>query len=344
MLETNLETWAEASPEVLGEDLLVIGRQVAVDNGRDRIDLLALDLAANLIIIELKRDWIGADADLQAVRYASMVATWDHATIRRLAEEYWNSVGRSRGTFTQELDEFCDEGYELNGIQRIILAGRRVNPRVGTMVMWLRAHAIDVRVVTLGLFRDADSLYLQPQVVIPLPTEDSFVAKPSPGQADKEWQRDGRSWHLEERLSEQGREIVELMMGLIEEAAPEADGPGFAQKQYIAWRAGPRNWLSCHTSSPHQAAVFVQGLTHSTPEDLASRLGWETFDREAELADKLALGSSVGRDRHGRMRFIIKDPKDLVGGTRATLAEVLRAAWEGFSTGHTGSRLGDQDL
>jgi DegT/DnrJ/EryC1/StrS aminotransferase family len=53
---------------MLGEPLLIIGRQVALDGGKDRIDLLALDQDGSFVVIELKRDLIGGSADLLALR------------------------------------------------------------------------------------------------------------------------------------------------------------------------------------------------------------------------------------------------------------------------------------
>lgn len=43
LLEENLENWIEANPSVLGEKLLIIGRQVEIPDVKDTLDLLALD-------------------------------------------------------------------------------------------------------------------------------------------------------------------------------------------------------------------------------------------------------------------------------------------------------------
>ena len=59
--EKDVEDWVERRPEILGEELLVIGRQVSLDEGRDIIDLLAIDKPGNLVVVELKRDLIGGD-------------------------------------------------------------------------------------------------------------------------------------------------------------------------------------------------------------------------------------------------------------------------------------------
>lgn len=69
--ESQVETWVARRPDMLGEKLLIIGRQVGLDGGKDQIDLLALDEEGALVVIELKRDLIGGDADLQGLRYAA---------------------------------------------------------------------------------------------------------------------------------------------------------------------------------------------------------------------------------------------------------------------------------
>ena len=45
------------------------------------------------------------------------------------------------------------------------------------MVLWLLDQGINVRVVAIGLMKDGDQLYAQPQVVLPPPTEKSLQAK-----------------------------------------------------------------------------------------------------------------------------------------------------------------------
>lgn len=54
-LEDELETWVTQVPNVLGDNLLVIDRQRDIP-GVGRLDLLCIDKAGKLIVIELKRD------------------------------------------------------------------------------------------------------------------------------------------------------------------------------------------------------------------------------------------------------------------------------------------------
>lgn len=60
---------------IIAPDTLAIAEEFSrwADSSR-RIDLLGVDRDGNLVVIELKRTWDGGHMDLQAIRYAAMVA------------------------------------------------------------------------------------------------------------------------------------------------------------------------------------------------------------------------------------------------------------------------------
>ena len=76
----DLQRWLRDNPDALEDGLFVLAEEYGewADSSR-RIDLLALDQNGRLVVIELKRDE-GAFMDLQAIRYAAMVA---HMTLDR---------------------------------------------------------------------------------------------------------------------------------------------------------------------------------------------------------------------------------------------------------------------
>lgn len=71
--ENLIEGWIARQPDLLGLDLLVIGRQVITEFGA-RIDLLGMDADGNLVIVELKRDRTPREIIAQVLDYASWVS------------------------------------------------------------------------------------------------------------------------------------------------------------------------------------------------------------------------------------------------------------------------------
>ena len=72
----DLQRLLRENVEVIAPETLVIAEEFGDwEDSRRRIDLLAVDKAANLVVIELKRTEDGGHMDLQSIRYASMVST-----------------------------------------------------------------------------------------------------------------------------------------------------------------------------------------------------------------------------------------------------------------------------
>src|SRR5437868_3030963 len=82
----HIEEWIRKAPEILGEDLLVVSVEFdRFQTSRDRLDILAVDRAGKLVVVEIKRDATAAIADLQALRYAAMVSSM---TLESLGPHY----------------------------------------------------------------------------------------------------------------------------------------------------------------------------------------------------------------------------------------------------------------
>ena len=71
----DLQRLLRQQQEVLGEELMIISEEFGNwEDSKRRIDLLALDRSARLVVIELKRTVDGGHMELQAIRYAAMVS------------------------------------------------------------------------------------------------------------------------------------------------------------------------------------------------------------------------------------------------------------------------------
>lgn len=92
--EKRIEEWIKSDICVLDPALLVIGQQVETDCGKF-IDLLCMDVKANLVIVELKRDKAPRDVTAQALEYASWVEDLDAEQIAAIAAKYFKTAGSS---------------------------------------------------------------------------------------------------------------------------------------------------------------------------------------------------------------------------------------------------------
>jgi RecB family endonuclease NucS len=129
-LEKDLENWIKTHPEILGENILVIGEQVSTSGGI--IDFLGIDKeTGDLIIIELKRDRLGRDALAQAIDYASEVASWTEEDINERINK------KLKDLIIDENLNLEDSNINLNQNQKILLVGFSMEDRLQRMIDWL---------------------------------------------------------------------------------------------------------------------------------------------------------------------------------------------------------------
>lgn len=86
-MEQDLESWIEGCPSILGDDLLVVNRQLNIP-GVGTLDLLCIDSAGVPVIVELKRKSTPREAVAQALDYASWMDTLSQEQFKEFAEEY----------------------------------------------------------------------------------------------------------------------------------------------------------------------------------------------------------------------------------------------------------------
>lgn len=82
----HLQQWIAESPEILGEELLVIQQEFdGFNDTNERLDLLALDKEGNIVVIENKLDDMGRDVTWQVLKYASYCSTLTKENIRKIS-------------------------------------------------------------------------------------------------------------------------------------------------------------------------------------------------------------------------------------------------------------------
>ncbi len=171
----DIQEWIAKTPNILGEELLIIAKEYVLPSGV-RLDLLAIDKAANLVVIELKRDHSGSDVDWQAIKYVSYCSNFTQEEIHEIYADY---LGSDEDEAKLNIEEFIeDEMEKVNDSQRIFLAAKEFHSDVVSAVLWLRDFGIDIQCIKLEPFLDDESqLFINPSIIMPLPEAKDYIKR-----------------------------------------------------------------------------------------------------------------------------------------------------------------------
>lgn len=164
---------------VLGDNLYVLTEEFGDwEESKRRIDLLAIDQEANLVVIELKRTLDGGHMELQSIRYASMVSTMTFDRAEQIHAEFLARMGEPSAEARERLlsflnwDEPEEEAFAPD--VRILLVSEDFGKELTTAVLWLREHDIDIRCIRLRPYQDGEKRLIDVQQIIPLPEANEY--------------------------------------------------------------------------------------------------------------------------------------------------------------------------
>lgn len=165
--------------EVLGDDLYVLSEEFGDwDDSRRRIDLLAIDRDANLVVIELKRTNDGGHMELQAIRYASMVSAMTFERAAQVHAEFLTRMGEDSEEADARILSFLnwEDADEENFAPdvRILLVSENFGKELTTAVLWLRDRDIDIRCIRMRPYEDGGKRLIDVQQIIPLPEAQEY--------------------------------------------------------------------------------------------------------------------------------------------------------------------------
>ena len=167
-LESRLQDWLARDISVLDPDLLVIGREVETDFG-GYIDLLCLDGAGDVIVVELKRDKTPREITAQALDYGSWVVNLSNDRITAIAQAYLgennfeDAFKRQFGTDVPEI---------LNGSHRMLIIGSRIDASSERIINYLSdAYGVNINAATFQYFREPDGAEFLARVFLIEPSQ-----------------------------------------------------------------------------------------------------------------------------------------------------------------------------
>ena len=326
----DIQEWIAANPGILGEDLLIIGKEFSgFDRTDERLDLLAVDADGKLVVIELKRDDTGADAHWQAIKYASYLHRAGAEDIIRMFADYEGaSEEEALNKLLQHLG--ADDLGILNNDQRIILASHRFAAEVTSAAVWLNEKTPGENLITciqLTPYKDAktDSLYIQANTIIPVPGVDDYVIGIGDSSVENRPITRGPG-PLSQTFARNRNDDVTRFLRDVSERVMSSLSDDIKPDRQSRW-AGDRWWYSW---PPWGNGVMVYLINLSREKDSPDTyqadvgIGWwssadeKVVSRVAEIHiydDQIAGKGYIGVSRHGSA---------LDGSFADTLAETLR--------------------
>jgi hypothetical protein len=147
--EQVLEEMITATPSILSEEWMLIGRQERTSY-EGRIDLIAIAPDGSLILIEIKRDRTPREVAAQALDYASWIEQLEPEDIGRIYERFSNGRNLKEDFEKRFGHSIPDE--ELNQSHQIIIVAAELDQSTERIVRYLNDRDIPINVLFFQVF------------------------------------------------------------------------------------------------------------------------------------------------------------------------------------------------
>ncbi|MGX2994935.1 hypothetical protein JNUCC64_11650 [Streptomyces sp. JNUCC 64] len=189
--ESSLEDMIESDPDILGETLLVIGRQVHTAHG-GRIDLLAIDAEGVIRVLELKKDRTPREVLAQALDYGSWVQTLSHTEILDLYADYQSDRG-SLGFEAAFEDRFGIPAPEaLNTGHRLTIVAAELDAATERIIEYINGLGVPANAVLFRYYADGGARYLARSWLL----DEARTASAAARKAVSREPWNGRDWYV----------------------------------------------------------------------------------------------------------------------------------------------------
>ena len=255
-----------------------------------RIDILALDKKANIVVIELKRTKDGGHMELQALRYAAMVSALSFDDVVEAHAAYLEKNGQSgqgREAILDFLGLDAPDEADFGSDVRIFLVSADFAKEVTTTVLWLNQRGLDIRCVRMKPYNHLGKVLVDVQRIIPLPEAEEYQVRLK----EKEQQR--RKAISKRKSLQEIRELVagmperfRQMIGFVERELAVLGYEPFAMSDGIAWNLitnEQKNFFVKFTPQDPAAPSAKEHRMHLWFSNLVGRPPFDTPEAESEL-------------------------------------------------------------
>jgi len=154
-LEKELEEWIEQDPNLLETGLVIVGRQLRLESGK--LGLLALDLQANFVVIEIKKGTVNRDTLIQAIDYAASIKKIADDEIIARINDYLSKMSRksSLNSLVKKLGCDADSLTDAKKNIRLLIVGTGKQYGLERIAGFLAEFQIPISVVSYVVFEVA---------------------------------------------------------------------------------------------------------------------------------------------------------------------------------------------
>ncbi len=171
--EKDLENWLENSPNVLLDEdegsIIWIGRQVSATVGESGLypDLIGIDAAGDLVMVELKKGKTPREVIAQILEYSSWGSSLNDEELNMIAQSYnrKNDCDFNRSLFDLYKEAFYPDAeeeptVEFNRNQKLFIVAEEISPVILEVAMHLREkYGIDLSCLEYEVLRSKQGEY-----------------------------------------------------------------------------------------------------------------------------------------------------------------------------------------
>jgi Holliday junction resolvase-like predicted endonuclease len=152
-LESSLEDWIEADPDLVLNGLAIVGRQVGLAGGR--LDLLGIDPTGRWVVIELKPGPLYQDVITQALGYVASLRKLSPESLRSKARSYLERHPNPDASARVDASLPDDEDSTAPEIRALVVGTSR-DPGLDRLMELLTDHDVAIEAVTFEPFELPD--------------------------------------------------------------------------------------------------------------------------------------------------------------------------------------------
>jgi hypothetical protein len=331
--EAQLESAVESAPELLGMDVIIIGRQTPTPSGP--LDLLAIDGDGRLVVVENKRARTPREVLAQTIDYAAWVSTLTFDEVETIYAKYGAANADDAADLAEDFEEHFGEQLDaIADVPRMVIVAAHLDDATERMIDFLTdSFSVPVNAVLLQPFEGGliGRTWLRPDTV----SSRSVGKRSSANTTSREqarqfwdaWLPVGRAALRDIKLPQNGPRSVLIKRRVIH-GNPAA---------LVVWVSATEAYAEVQfdDDEPSMNAALLEALEeHRTEveETYGATLEWKAHDagglmtrRTKVVAPKLSIGERTSPTDEG-LHALAQSARRLVDAVKPHLNDVLETA------------------